>query len=58
MEKKINTPEEMRIVAVVLNSNINQMCNATNIEEVSKAFVEAKDNLVALFKFNVERVQK
>ena len=57
METKIKNQDELRATVVLLNANINNMCNATNTESVSKEFVEAKDRLVALFKFNVERTQ-
>ena len=57
MEVKVNNQNDMRAMVVLLNSNINNMCNATNTDDVSKEFVEAKDRLVALFKFNVERTQ-
>lgn len=58
METVINNLNEMRTEVVLLNANINNMCNATNIEDISKQFVEAKDRLVALFKFNVERTRR
>lgn len=58
METVINNQNEMRTEVVLLNANINNMCNATNIEDISKEFVEAKDRLVALFKFNVERTRR
>ena len=58
MELKMNNQNDMRSMVVLLNANINNMCNATNTEDVSKEFIEAKDRLVALFKFNVERTQR
>ena len=57
MEVKVNNPVEMRAEVVQLTANINNMCNAKDIDTVSKEFIEAKDRLVALFKFNVERTQ-
>ena len=49
---------EIRSTAAVLTAKINEMCNSNNTEEVISKFVEAKDLLIALYKLNVEKVQK
>lgn len=55
MELKINNQAELREMVVKLTAHINNMCNVSTTEDVSKEFVAAKDHLVAIFKFNVER---
>lgn len=54
----IKNIEDVRAAVVTLTSNLNNMCNATTTEAVSNEFISAKDLLVALFKYNVERTSK
>lgn len=50
--------EEARSAVTKLNAFTIGMCNAKTIEEVSKLFVDSKDLLIELYKYNVERLQK
>ena len=57
-ENKINNNDEMRAAAVMLTACVNKMCNANNTDDASTEFIKAKELLVNLFKFNVERTSK
>ena len=54
----IQNMNELRSAVVKLTANVNNMCNTTTTEDVIDAFIAAKDLLVAVYKFNVERVNK
>ena len=56
METTIENMNDVRAVVATLTSEIHKMCNATTTEDVSNSFIISKDLLIALFKFNVERV--
>ena len=55
METKINNMSEVRGTIARITHHLNNMCNTNETEDVSANFIEAKDLLIALFKFNVER---
>ena len=58
METKIENMNDVRAAVANLTAKINGMCNVKTTDEVSAEFVAAKDLLIALFKFNVERTYK
>lgn len=58
MEPTINNVNDVRSAVALLSARVNNMCNAATTEEVAIEFSEAKDLLVAIFKFNVLRVSK
>ena len=57
MEPTINNLNDVRSATALLTAHVNKMCNADNTEAVAEQFSEAKDLLIALFKYNVERVR-
>lgn len=54
---EIKNRKELEEANVLVKVNCLNMCNAKSIEEVAKAFTEAKDNLIAIYKYNVTRLQ-
>ena len=52
---EINTREELNSAVAQLHAYSIQMCNDTNIEDVTKNFVTTKDLLIAIYKYNVEK---
>lgn len=58
MNTNENNLNNIRTIAVMLNANINNMCNASTTEDVTQEFIQAKDRLVELFKINVERTSR
>ena len=54
----IQNMNDLRSAVVKLTANVNNMCNTNTTEDVVDAFIAAKDLLVAVYKFNVERVNK
>ena len=50
--------EEARSAVTKLNAFTVAMCNAKTIEEITHLFVESKDLLIDVYKYNVERLQK
>lgn len=45
--------------AVALQTNhVYNICNAKTQDEVNKSFMEAKDLLIAIYKFNTEKLSK
>lgn len=55
MEIKITSREELNSAVAQLRAHSIQMCNDTNVEDIAKNFVAAKDFLVAIYKYNVEQ---
>lgn len=58
MEKTINNREELRAAVVLLNSNVTNMCNTQDIDVVCANFNDAKDLLVAIFKYTAQGAVK
>lgn len=58
MNTNENNLNNIRTLAVMLNANINNMCNAATTDDVTQEFIQAKDRLVELFKINVERTSR
>lgn len=54
-KKPIENTNELREAVVLLTASANAMCNAKDTEEIVKHFIEAKDTLVNIYKYNVER---
>jgi hypothetical protein len=54
-KKPIESEKELREAVVLLTASANAMCNAKDTEEIVKHFIEAKDTLVNIYKYNVER---
>lgn len=59
----MNTPQikdmnDLRANVTYLTTNIHAMCNAQDVDGVVAAFMLAKEQLVAVYKFNVERLIK
>lgn len=55
---KIEDMNDVRAAVAMLTSKVNEMCNSKTTEEVSEACVEAKNLLIELFKFNVNRTSR
>lgn len=55
-KKPIENVNELREAVVLLNANANAMCNAKDTEEIIKYFIESKDLLVNIYKYNVEKI--
>ena len=55
MEVKSTNSVELNSAVSLLQAHSIQMCNDTNIEDVRKNFVAAKDILIAIYKYNVEK---
>jgi hypothetical protein len=55
METKIESMNDIRGAVAILTSKVYEMCNAKTVEEVNTAMSEAKDLLIATYKFNYER---
>lgn len=41
----------------LLQANVNAMCNAKTTEEIIDAFVNSKDLLIAIYRFNIGRLE-
>ena len=55
---QINTKEELIEAVAQLQYYSNQMCNASDMEDVAKNFVTAEDILTSMYKHVVEnRIQ-
>lgn len=52
---EIKSMEDIRGAVAVLTSKVYAMCNAKNTDEVNEAMSDAKDLLIATYKFNYER---
>lgn len=55
-QKSIATIDDLRQAVALLTSNVNALCNANTSDEIVKHFISAKDLLVEIYKFNVERL--
>ena len=58
-EKQINisTNEELRSAIIMLDAKVKSMCNTKTNEEVNSLFMEAKDILIALYRYNFSRTK-
>lgn len=54
--KEIENYDELRVAVALLNEQVLGMCNAPTTDEVIKAFMPTKDLLMAIFRYNVTRV--
>lgn len=54
----INKPEDVRSAAALITVNVNTMCNAKTVDDVTAAFVNIKELLIELYKYKVEEVQE
>ena len=52
----IKNLNDVRSAVSILTASCNAMCNAKTTDEIVTNFMAAKDNLIALYKYNVERV--
>ena len=52
---EINTREDLNSAVAQLRAHSIQMRNDTSIEDAAKNFVIAKDLLIAVYKYNVEK---
>ena len=55
---EVKSLSEIRSMAAMITSHINNMCNSKTIDEVVTSFVSAKDLLISIYKSNVDRVQR
>lgn len=55
MADKITNNTEMRASVAYLINAVNNMCNATEEADINAAFIEAKNELAALFKFKTKK---
>ena len=53
---EIKNLNDIRSAVSLTTAACNAMCNAKTTEEIVTNFMAAKDNLIALYKYNVERV--
>ena len=56
--EQIQNVNELRTAVTLLTANVNNMCNTNDLDEVIKAFCEAKDLLINIYKYNVEKLKK
>ena len=54
----IKNVEELRVAATLITADVNTICNTSDIEEATQKFIEVKELLIDIFKFNVDRLQK
>ena len=57
MAKEIKSHEELRVAVASLNAEVLALCNAKAEDELTRVFIEAKDNLIAVFNCNKDRIQ-
>lgn len=53
----IENNNDLRTAATLITCNVNKMCNSTDIDTIVNAFIEAKDQLIAVYKYQVEHNQ-
>ena len=58
MAKEIKSHEEFRVAVASLNAEVLALCNAKDEDELTRVFIEAKDNLIAVFNCNKDRISK
>lgn len=56
MEKQIKDSKELNGAVALCTNHIYNMCNAKDIETIISSFSEAKDFLIAIYKYNVDRL--
>lgn len=56
INKEINTHEELRQAAALVNSSITQMCGTDDTDELVKNFSVAKELMIKIFKYNADRI--
>lgn len=57
MEEIITTREQLNAAVTTLHACVLDMCNTTDSERVTEDFIAIKDKLVALYRYNVNRVE-
>lgn len=57
MKDKIITREDLNTAVTQLRAYSIQMCNDTNAEDVYKNFTIAKDLLMKIYKYNIDRTK-
>jgi len=55
MAKEIVTNDDLRSTLILLDAAAKTMCNEKTQEGVNKQFAEAKDLLIALYRYNSSR---
>ena len=55
-EKKINDSKELNGAVAFTTNHIYNMCNAKDLDDIINSFTEAKDYLIAIYKYNVEKI--
>lgn len=55
MADKINNDAEMRASVTYLIAAVNNMCNSTEEQKINEAFIVAKNELAALYKFKTKK---
>lgn len=55
METKIESMNDIRGAVAILTAKVYEMCNAKSVEDVNSAMADAKDLLIATYKFNYKR---
>lgn len=58
METTINNQEQLRAAVTTLNASVIGMCNNNSIEDIVQKFTDAKDLLIAIYKYNVLLAQQ
>lgn len=52
----INNNEELRAAVTLATNSLYVMCNTKDTAELLKAFTDAKDNLIEIYKYNHLRI--
>lgn len=52
----ITNNKELREAVALLTAEVQNMCNTTSQESAVHSFVNAKDLLILVYKYNVERL--
>lgn len=55
-EKTINNATELNSAVALTTNHLYNMCNSKDIGDIIKSFTEAKDYLIAIYKYNVEKL--
>lgn len=55
-EKKITNSTELNSAVALTTNHLYNICNSKDINDIIVSFSEAKDYLIAIYKYNVEKL--
>lgn len=55
-EKKITNSTELNSAVALTTNHLYNICNSKDINDIITSFSEAKDYLIAIYKYNVEKL--